>query len=254
MAARFGTGAFVEGYEVKLAKDEDESKSEYSVVRSMGMKVDERTNIMFEKRPKKLIQIYEFESCPFCRKVREAVTLLDLDVVFYPCPKGGKKYRQVVEELGGKLQFPYMRDPNTNVNIYESDDIIQYLYDTYGPTGSAVPPTLKAGPLTTLSCSLALLPRAGKGSQYIEAKSATEPIVFWGYEASPFCKIVREKLVELEIPHIQRTCGRGSAKRQELLDKTGTFQVPYIEDPNTGISMFESLDIIKYLEDTYAVK
>ena len=30
-------------------------------------------------------------------------------------------------------------------------------------------------------------------------------------------------------------------------------QVPYIEDPNTGTAMFESNEIIKYLNDTYAV-
>jgi hypothetical protein len=29
-------------------------------------------------------------------------------------------------------------------------------------------------------------------------------------------------------------------------------QVPYLEDPNTGTAMFESTEIIKYLEDTYA--
>lgn len=28
--------------------------------------------------------------------------------------------------------------------------------------------------------------------------------------------------------------------------------MPYIEDPNTGVSMFESADILNYLQDTYA--
>jgi len=51
---------------------------------------------------------------------------------------------------------------------------------------------------------------------------------------------------------VQVTCSRGSPKRQELLDKRGHFQVPYLEDPNTGVYLFESADIIKYLEDTYA--
>ena len=35
---------------------------------------------------------------------------------------------------------------------------------------------------------------------------------------------------------------------EELLAKRGTFQVPYIEDPNTGVAMFESSAIVKYLE------
>ena len=34
-------------------------------------------------------------------------------------------------------------------------------------------------------------------------------------------------------------------------DKWGTFQVPYIEDPNTNSALFETPDINKYLEDTY---
>lgn len=29
-------------------------------------------------------------------------------------------------------------------------------------------------------------------------------------------------------------------------------QVPYLEDPNTGVQMFESGDIVEYLRATYA--
>jgi hypothetical protein len=50
----------------------------------------------------------EFEGCPFCRKVREAVSYLDLDVLFLPTPKDGPTYRPKAIELGGKKQFPYM--------------------------------------------------------------------------------------------------------------------------------------------------
>jgi glutathione S-transferase len=39
---------------------------------------------------------------------------------------------------------------------------------------------------------------------------------------------------------------------QELLDKRGHFRVPYLEDPNQGVYLFESSAIVKYLEDTYA--
>ena len=42
------------------------------------------------------------------------------------------------------------------------------------------------------------------------------------------------------------------AAPQELLDKRGHFQVPYLEDPNAGVYLFESSAIVKYLEDTYA--
>uniref|UniRef100_A0A804LVE4 GST N-terminal domain-containing protein n=1 Tax=Zea mays TaxID=4577 RepID=A0A804LVE4_MAIZE len=90
-------------------------------------KVKEESKIGQCKRPEKPIEIYEFEGCPFCRKVREMVTVLDLDVLFYPCPKKGPTFRPKVLEMGGKKQFPYMVDPNTGVAMYESDDIIKYL-------------------------------------------------------------------------------------------------------------------------------
>lgn len=53
------------------------------------------------------------------------MSILDLDVLMYPCPKGGPTFRQKVLTLGGKQQFPYMIDPNTKVAMYESDNIIQ---------------------------------------------------------------------------------------------------------------------------------
>ena len=40
--------------------------------------------------------------------------------------------------------------------------------------------------------------------------------------------------------------------RNKMTQKTGGyFQVPYISDPNTGVDMFESQEIIKYLEQVY---
>ena len=44
-------------------------------------------------RPEKLLELYDFESCPFCRKVREALSILDLDAMIYPCPQGGPRFR-----------------------------------------------------------------------------------------------------------------------------------------------------------------
>ena len=46
-------------------------------------------------RPEKLLELFEFEACPYCRKAREALTALDLDAMIYPCPKGGPRFREV---------------------------------------------------------------------------------------------------------------------------------------------------------------
>ncbi len=45
--------------------------------------------------------------------MREAITLLDLDVMIYPCPKGGPTYRPKAVQLSGRSQFPFLVDPNT---------------------------------------------------------------------------------------------------------------------------------------------
>lgn len=59
--------------------------------------------------------------------------------------------------------------------------------------------------------------------------------------------MVREVLSELELPHLYRSCARGSPKRQAFFEERGRFQVPYLEDPNTGVAMFESTAIMQYL-------
>ena len=41
-------------------------------------------------------------------------------------------------------------------------------------------------------------------------------------------------------------------KREAFLKRVGKVQVPYLEDPNTGKALFESADIMAYLEQQYA--
>lgn len=78
-----------------------------------------------------------------------------------------------------------------------------------------------------------------------------KPLQLWAYEASPFCALVRETLSALEIPYVSQPCARGSTRRTTLQRRAGTFQVPYLEDPNTGVAMFESAEIIEYLRASY---
>uniref|UniRef100_A0A7N0UD38 GST N-terminal domain-containing protein n=1 Tax=Kalanchoe fedtschenkoi TaxID=63787 RepID=A0A7N0UD38_KALFE len=244
---RLGTGVFAEGYSVSVVSKDDIPPDQYAF-EFAGFKLKETSKL--GPRPEKPIEIYEFESCPFCRKVREIVSILDLDVVFYPCPKNGPNFRPKVKAMGGKQQFPYMVDPNTGVAMYESDDIIKYLVTKYG--SGSVPITLSLGLLTTLTEGLAMIGRMGRGSSYTPAKLPPKPLEIWAYEGSPFCKIVREVLVELELPHLLHSCARGSPKRQMLLERVGRFQAPYLEDPNTGVKTFESAAIVEYLQATYA--
>jgi glutathione S-transferase len=203
-------------------------------------------------RPTQPLEIYEFEGCPFCRKVREALSILDLDAFVYPCPKGGTRYRVEVERRGGRQMFPYLVDPNTGKEMYESDDILAYLFQQYGRGG---PPTLlSAGPLTYATAALASAFRPFGGMRYRASRPPEAPLELYSFEASPFCRIVRETLCSLEIRYLLHNVAKGSPRREAFVRRSGRMQVPYLVDPNTGVAMFESADIVTYLEETYAAR
>jgi glutathione S-transferase len=203
------------------------------------------------RRPERLLELYEFEACPFCRKVREALSVLDLDAMVYPCPKGGERYRPLVVRRGGKAQFPFLVDPNQGKEMYESDDIIAYLFARYG-TGSA-PWFLGISAVATTSAMLASALRPGAGGRRRPARAPDQPLDLWSFEASPYCRLVREELSSLELPYRLHNVAKGSGKRADLVARGGKMQVPYLADPNTGREMYESADIVAYLRETYAL-
>ena len=99
-------------------------------------------------RPRQRLELYEFEACPYCRKAREALSMLDLEVLVKPCPKGGSRFREDVKRRGGKALFPYLVDPNAGKEMYESDAIVEYLFREYG---DGAPPLLLRSPAPQLS-------------------------------------------------------------------------------------------------------
>ncbi|MBA3548424.1 MAG: glutathione S-transferase N-terminal domain-containing protein [Nannocystis sp.] len=201
-------------------------------------------------RPEARVRLYEFEGCPFCRKVREMLTTLDLDAAIFPCPKGGTRFRGEVAKHG-KRQFPFLIDPNTGEEMFESDTIVQYLADRYGD--GKVPLSLRMGPLTVVTGSVGSLLRYPKGTRARPSRQPEGPLELYSYEGSPYCRIVREALSELELPYVLHNVGRGSPRRAEFVALSGKMQVPYLVDPNTGTAMFESADIVAYLDKTYAL-
>lgn len=215
--------------------------------------IEEQSTISPQLQQREPLVLYEFETCPFCRKVREAVSILSLNVTFRPCPKEGYLWRREYKtEYGDDATFPFLVDPNTSVEVMGSDDIVAYLFSTYG--NGKVPATLKPDSnLVTLSEGLGLIFRGTSGGICKPSNPPDIPLELWSYEGSPFCKIVKEKLCELQLHHTQISCPRGSRNRQCMYEKKGRFQVPYLEDPNTRVELFESQAIIEYLEKKYSV-
>ncbi len=203
------------------------------------------------KRPDQPLVLYDFEACPFCRKAREALSILDLEAMVYPCPKGGSRFRGEAVRRGGKAQFPYLVDPNSGQEMYESDDIVRYLFTTYGD--GSVPWLLALGPLTLAGAALASGWRLGRGERARPSRAPEQPLELWSFEASPFSRLVREELCSLELPYLLHNVARGSARRDAFVGRSGKMMVPYLADPNTGDEMFESADIVRYLRATYAL-
>jgi glutathione S-transferase len=201
-------------------------------------------------RPEQPLELYEFEACPFCRKVREAFSILDLNAVIYPCPKKGPRFREEVKRRGGKYLFPYLVDPNTGEAMYESDDIVAYLFREYG--AGEIPLLLTPGLLTMATAGLASAFRPGFGARYRPARAPEKPLELYSFEASPFCRLARECLASLEIPYLLHNVAKGSPQRDAFVQRSGKMMVPYLVDPNAGVEMFESADIVRYLEKTYA--
>lgn len=224
------------------------------------------------KRPQQRLHLYDIEGCPYCKLVREALTELDLDVVIYPCPKGGIRFRNSAIKIGGKEQFPYLIDPNTSISLYESYDIISYLFRYYGK--GHLPKRWRRRYLNVVSSMVSSMVRFGAGMYHKPSKSPAMMLELYSFESSPFVKPVRELLCELEIPYVLHNVGRNQIldyvlppirqrifpfynvkgkNRKGLVSRSGDMMVPYLVDPNTGIEMFESSDICNYLLQQYSV-
>lgn len=223
-----------------------------------------------QDKPSKLLQLYDIENCPYCRLVREALTELDLDVLILPCPKEGERYRDELVERAGKAQFPYLVDPNTDVEMYESLDIVAYLFETYG--NGDMPLKWRLGGLQTTGSMLASATRVNRGLRANTGAYPEQLLELYSFESSPYARLVREKLCEMEIPYIVRNCGRTELQewllppvrrllkitpdsqlqnRRHLQHREGKVSIPYLYDANTDNGLFESADIIQYLERSY---
>merc|ERR1711871_45134 len=195
-------------------------------------------------RPRKPLVLYSTESSGECRAVREAMTALDLIVEIRPCP-GLKGWSDTLATATiGKRTTPYLVDNNGmfKFNGPGSKDIIDHLFDAYGPGKDSAERKRFKGSGSG----------GGKLNKFARVDNqAMKPITLYGWEGASFVTPVKQKLDELGLAYIFVNCASGSGNRKLLTSRTKTFQVPYIEDPNTKVNMFESKEIVKYLQSTY---
>jgi glutathione S-transferase len=101
--------------------------------------------------PAQPLELYSFESSPYSRPVRERLCELELPYLLrntgkgratdlgpalfrdrlFKGPKGTTRNRSALYERTQRVQVPYLIDPNTGSEMYESAAILEYLERTY---------------------------------------------------------------------------------------------------------------------------
>jgi len=229
------------------------------------------------KLPEQEIVLFDRESCEQCRLVRQAITELNLNILVYPCPEQGHRYRPLLEEMSGASQLPFLFDQNTGQKLTGSDAVLEYLFSQYAdkPVPKKFKEASENGLLNAVKQKAISTLRGGRGETVKSSREAEQTLTLYSFESSPFSRPVRELLCELELayrlvnlgkqqkadmgPAVQRfhlgpyIPVKGS-KREAFLKQYNEVMVPFLIDPNTGTELFQSKKILAYLKREYALK
>lgn len=72
-----------------------------------------------------MLELFVLETCPYCKKVtdfleKEHMKYKKIDI-------SNKESEDSLIQIGGKRQVPFLVDTERNIQMYESNDIIEYL-------------------------------------------------------------------------------------------------------------------------------
>lgn len=72
-----------------------------------------------------MLDLYILESCPYCQKVMFFLNKNNIE--YNKIDIKNKPSEEALIQLGGKRQVPFLVDTDRNIQMYESDDIIEYI-------------------------------------------------------------------------------------------------------------------------------
>ena len=79
-----------------------------------------------------MLELYQFEECPYCVRVRKKMTDLGIDCILRNEPRD-KSQRERLRKICGQVGVPTLVDSDTGKIIPDDDDeIIAYLEERYG--------------------------------------------------------------------------------------------------------------------------
>ena len=77
------------------------------------------------------LELYELDGCPYCAKVIDKLDELDLEYESHKVPSSHSE-RTEVEKVSGQTGVPVLVDKEHGIEgMPESDDIVEYLEETY---------------------------------------------------------------------------------------------------------------------------
>ncbi|TXD97062.1 glutaredoxin [Psychrobacter frigidicola] len=79
------------------------------------------------------LSLYQFQSCPFCVKVRRQIHKLNLPIELRDA-KNNEQFRNELADVGGRIKAPCLRIEQEGKSqwMYESNDINAYLQQRFG--------------------------------------------------------------------------------------------------------------------------
>lgn len=77
-----------------------------------------------------MLHLYYKPTCPFCQRVIQANEQIGADLQLLDVSTNDDLREELIAK-GGKRQVPFLVDDERDEQLYESDDIIQYLTTHY---------------------------------------------------------------------------------------------------------------------------
>ena len=72
-----------------------------------------------------MLDLFILENCPYCKKV---MSFMDTnDMKYNKIDIANKENEESLVRIGGKRQVPFLIDKDRNIQMYESNDIIEYV-------------------------------------------------------------------------------------------------------------------------------
>ncbi len=72
-----------------------------------------------------MLDLFILETCPYCKKVMSYMD--ENGIKYHKIDITDKASEDALIQLGGKRQVPFMVDKDRNIQMYESNDIIEYV-------------------------------------------------------------------------------------------------------------------------------